>query len=247
MTETPLAGDPFALEPTDAVVVAAHDGTTYVWRGGAANFPLYWTRDKDSILLSCELPVDSTRQLSVSGLLASVAAVSVANQNEPNLSIRTPLADWFRCRRGAITRLSARDGRQSENPVDFAAPKDVPLGHAQLVEALQSAATAFGRRQAGRPRALIELSGGIDSTIAAIGARRSGVDLVGVSESFPYYEFRFEDGIQQAVADSLEISRIRIDGTKQLVYAPSDWQPKLDEPAIGVLRLKRALAVALSR
>lgn len=239
-----LARNPFALEPTDAVVVAAHDGTTYVWRGGAANFPLYWTCEKDSIVLSSALPVDSTRRLSVSGLLASVAAVSVANQNEPNLSTRTPLAGWFRCRRGAITHLSARDGCLSESAIDLASADAVALDHDQLVEAIQSAASAFGRRQAVRSRALVELSGGFDSTIAAIAARRHGINLVGVSESFPYYEFRFEEEIQQAVADSLGISRIRLDGTRQFVYAPSDWWPKLDEPAIGVLRLKRALAIA---
>jgi hypothetical protein len=240
----PLVRNPFALEPTDAIVVAARDGTIYVWRGGAANFPLYWTCEKGSIVLSSALPVDSTRRLSVSGTLASVAAVSVANQNEPNLSMRTPLAGWFRCRRGAITHLSARDGCLSESAVDFASADAVAVDHDQLVEALQSAASAFGRRQAVRSRALVELSGGFDSTIAAIGARSHGIDLVGVSESFPYYEFRFEERIQQAVADSLGISRIRLDGTSQFVYAPSDWRPKLDEPAIGVLRLKRAVAVA---
>jgi Asparagine synthase len=239
-----LAHHPFALEPTDAVVVAAHDGTIYVWRGGAANFPLYWTCEKGSIVLSSALPVDSTRRLSVSGLLASVAVASVTNQNEPNLSRRTPLAGWFRCRRGAITHLSARDGYLSENAVDFDSSDAVALDNDQLVEALQSAASAFGRRQAVRSRALIELSGGFDSTIAAIAARRHGMILIGVSESFPYYEFRFEEGIQQAVADSLGISRILLDGTRHLMYAPSDWLPKLDEPAIGVAGLKRALAVA---
>jgi hypothetical protein len=248
MTETlsgePLAGNPFALEPTDAVVVVKHDGTIYVWRGGAANFPLYWTCEKGSIVLSSALPVDSKRRLSVSGLLASVAAVSVPNQNEPNLSTRTPLAGWFRCRRGAITHLSARDRCLSERAIDLASADGVALDHDQLVEALQSAASAFGRRQAARSRALVELSGGFDSTIAAIAARRHGINLVGVSESFPYYEFRFEEEIQQAVADSLGISRIRLDGTRQFVFAPSDWRPNLDEPAIGVLRLKRALAIA---
>jgi hypothetical protein len=245
LSAMPLARNAFALEPTDAVVVVERDNLIQVWRGGAANFPLYWMCTKGSIVLNTKLPIGSTRRLSISGLLASVAVASIAGQNEPNLSIRTPLADWFRCRRGAITHLGAGVGCLSENVVDFASADVVALDHEQLVESLRSAASAFGKRQAAiRSRAVIELSGGYDSTIAAIGVRNHGMDLVGISESFPYYEFRFEDGIQKAVADSLGISRIRIDGTRQFGYVPSSSLPKFDEPAMGALRIKRALAVA---
>ncbi|WP_405495765.1 hypothetical protein [Nocardia sp. NBC_00511] len=239
-----MAQHPFALEPTDAVVIAAHDGTFHVRRGGASNFPLYWTCVQKALVLSTTLPIDSARRLSVSGLLASVAVVSVANQNEPNLSECTPLAGWFRCRRGAVTHLSAPAGSLSERPVDFASGEVVALDRGRLIAALRSAAGAFGERQAIRPRALLELSGGFDSTIAAVGARAHGVDLFGVSESMPFYEFRFEEGIQDSVANILGITRVCIDGTKHFVYAPTDWRPRLDEPSIGVLRLKRDLTVA---
>jgi hypothetical protein len=243
-TESGLAAAALRLEPTDAVVVICRDRQILVARGGAGNFPLYWTAAVDSILVSTVLPMDRDRRLSRAGLMTSVAVVSVANQNEPNLSLRSPLDGWFRCRRGAVSRLSANAGCVSERPVDLAEAADAQHDRTHLVQALRSAMDRFGRRQQGHPRALVELSGGFDSTVAAIAARAYGVELLGVSEHFPYYEFRFEEDIQSAVAQSLAISRVRLDGTALLCYAPSDWWPRLDEPAIAVIRLKRAVAVA---
>lgn len=243
-TELVLAAAAMRLEPTDAVVIACPQGEILVARGGANNFPLYWTLTTGKILVSTVLPVDRDRRLSRAGLVSSAIVVSVANQNEPNLSARTPLDGWFRCQRGAISRLSTSEGCVSERPVDFAESGDTEHDRDVLIEAIRSALDKFGYRQRGRRKALVELSGGFDSTLAAIGARTHGIALLGVSEHFPYYEFRFEDGIQEAAANSLGISRVRLDGTSLFVFAPSDWWPRLDEPAIAVIRLKRAVAVA---
>ena len=243
-TSRALANAALRLEPTDAVVVGCRNGQVLVARGGAANFPLYWTVRAGTLLVSTVLPVDRDRVLSTTGLITSLAVVSLGGQNEPNLSARTPLLDWFRCRRGAVSRLSARFGCDSEAPIDLANAEGTEHGRESLVEALRSALDKFGRRQQSQPKALVELSGGFDSTLAANAARSNGVELTGVSVHFPYYEFRFEDALQAAVAHSLGISRVRIDGTTDFSFAPSEWSPKLDEPAVSVIGLKHAVAVA---
>ena len=243
-TEQLLAAAALNLEPTDAVVIACRRGEILVARGGASNFPLYWTTTAGKVLVSTVLPVDRGQPLSRAGLLSSVTVVAIANQNEPNLSVRTPLDGWFRCRRGAVSRLSSSAGCVSERLVDLAESGDTELDQEALIEALRSALDQFGHLQRGRRRALLELSGGFDSTIAAIAARRHGIELVGVSEHLPYYEFRFEEGIQRDVASSLAMSRVCLDGTAFFSFAPSDWWPKIDEPAIAVIRLKRALETA---
>ena len=46
------------------------------------------------------------------------------------------------------------------------------------------------------------------------------------------------------MASSLAISRVCFDGTVLSSFAPSDWWPRIDEPAIAVIRLKRALETA---
>jgi hypothetical protein len=244
-TEDFLGSAALSLEPTDAVVIAGPDAELLVARGGANNFPLYWTRNAEAIVVSTLLPVDRVRTLSRAGLLDSLTVVSVANQNEPNLTLRTPLVGWFRCRRGAVSRLHGSGGLVSERPVDLAESAHTALDRDELIEALELALERFGRRlRQGRAKAVVELSGGFDSTIAAIAARQAGIELLGVSEHLPYYEFRFEEGIQERVASSLAISRVRLDGTALLSFAPSDWWPRLDEPSISVIRLKRALELA---
>jgi hypothetical protein len=242
--EHTLAVAALRLEPSDAVVIACSQGEILVARGGAGNFPLYWTRTGGSILVSTVLPVDRDRCLSQAGLITSVAAVSLSGQSEPNLSVRTPLDGWFRCRRGAVSKLSTNAGCVSERPVDLAAFGFIEHDRDHLIEAIRSALGKFGRRQQGRPKALVELSGGFDSTLGAIAARIFGIELLGVSLHFPYYEFRFEEDIQESVAKSLAISRIRLDGAAFLPFAPSDWWPRLDEPSISVCSLRRAVAVA---
>jgi hypothetical protein len=242
--ELTLATIALRLEPTDAVVIACAHGQVLVARGGNCNFPLYWTKVAGSILVSTVLPVDRDRRLSLAGLIACVAVVSMTYQNEPNLALRAPLSGWFRCRRGAVSSLAPDAGCVSERLIDLAESRGTELGRDHLIEAIRSAFDKFGRRQQGSVRALVELSGGFDSTLAAIAARTHGIELIGVSVHFPYYEFRFEESIQQAAAKSLSISRARLDGTALFPYAPPDWWPRLDEPATCVIALKRDLAVA---
>ena len=242
-SELVLAVAALRLEPTDAVVIACSHAEILIARGGACNFPLYWTATADSILVSTVLPVDRDRRLSVAGLMASFAA-SATGKGEPNLALCAPLSGWFRCRRGAVSKLSSGVGCVSERLVDLVNADGTQPDRDHLTEAIRSALDKFGRRQQGHPRAVAELSGGFDSTLAAIATRTHGVELLGVSVHFPYYEFRFEEDIQRAVAKSLAISRVRLDGTTLFSYAPPDWWPKLDEPATSVIGLKRDLAVA---
>jgi len=243
-SEANLAGAALCLEPTDAVIIAGRDEDILVARGGACNFPLYWKVIAGSTVVTTALPIDGERRLSIAGLIDSVAVVSVTYQNEPNLSRHAPLNGWFRCRRGTVSRFSASAGCLSERPIDLADSAEDKHGRDQLIGAIRLALDKFGRRQQGRPRALVELSGGIDSTLAAIAVRSHGVELHGISIHFPYYEFRFEDNIQLAVAKSLGVVRTRRDGSSVFPYAPPDWWPRLDEPATCIIAIKRDLMMA---
>jgi asparagine synthetase B (glutamine-hydrolysing) len=135
-------------------------------------------------------------------------------------------------------------GRVLELPVDFTNISCSEHDRDKLIEAVRSALAKFGRGLSGRPKALVELSGGFDSTLAAIAARTHGVGLIGVSLHFPYYEFRFEEDIQYAIAASLPVARTRLDGTALLPYTPPPWWPRFDEPATCVVALVRNLAIA---
>ena len=148
-TEQHLAAAALKLEPTDAVVIACRQGEILVARGGASNFPLYWTTTADKILVSTVLPVGRGQPLSRTGLLSSVTVVALANQNEPNLSVQTPLAGWFRCRRGAVSRLSSSAGCVSERLVDLAESGDTEFDQEALLEALRSALDQFGQSDNG--------------------------------------------------------------------------------------------------
>ena len=243
-TEFVLGAAALRLEPTDTVVIFCLQGDVLVARGGAANFPLYWSATAGSILLSTTLPLDQDRRISRAGLMTSIAAVSVSLQNEPNLSLLTPSSQWSRCRRGAVSKLSPDAGCVFECPIDLRSTVCSQHGRDHLIEAIRSALDKFGSRLRGRPKALVELSGGFDSTFAAVAARKHGIGLLGVSLHFPYYEFRFEEDIQHAVAEALPVCRTRLDGTALLPYAPPAWWPRLDEPATGVIALARNLAIA---
>ena len=242
--ELNLASAALHLEPTDAIVIAGSGDETLIARGGACNFPLYWAVGAGSVIVSTILPVHRHCHLSVAGLLASVAVVSMTYQNEPNLSLNTPLSGWFRCRRAALSKLSPGSGCVSERPLDHAASGDDKHDRDHLTQALRLALDKFGRRQKGCLRAVVELSGGLDSTMTAIAARSHGIELQGISVHFPFYEFRFEEGIQQAASEALTMSRVRLDGTAFYPYAPPDYWPRLDEPATSVIGLKRDLTVA---
>jgi hypothetical protein len=232
------------LEPTDAAVITGSGDEVLVARGGSAAFPLYWTTGGNSIVVSTVLPVDRERRLSRGGLLASVSVVAAAFQNEPNLLLQAPLTRWFRCRRAAVSRLSPYAGCTLECAINIVENGLVECDHDELIHAIRCGFDKFGRRQRSRRRALVELSGGFDSSLAAIAARKHGLELLGASMCFPFYEFRFEEDLQQAVAKSLTISRVRFDGVASLAYTPPDWWPRLDEPATCVIGLERDLTIA---
>jgi asparagine synthetase B (glutamine-hydrolysing) len=231
------------VEPTDALVVARRDGSVVVARGGACNFPLYWSRSGDSIAVNTSLRVEEDSVLSREGLLDSVAVVGYTYRNEPNVMLRAPIAGWHRLRRGCVSRL-APDGSLTESLIDHARSV-TSIGRDALIAAIRSSLDDFGARQRRmRSKSVIELSGGIDSTVAAIGARTHGVDLCGVSVSFPFYEFRYEEGIQASVADELQVRRSVVDGTTVFSYAPPTQWPRLDEPATLIMALKRDQTMA---
>jgi asparagine synthetase B (glutamine-hydrolysing) len=80
---------------------------------------------------------------------------------------------------------------------------------------------------------VVELSGGIDSTVAAVAAIANGVRIHGASVHFPFYEFRFEECIQQATAQALPASREVVDGTTVYSFAPAQTMAQIatDEDA----------------
>ena len=242
-SESDLVSAALSLEPTDAVILAA-GGEILIARGGAASIPLYWAPTGDAVAIGTLLPVDQDRRLSRAGLIGSAAVASLANENEPNLTTQTPLDGWLRLRRGMVSRLSAEAGLVSEHPVDLAVSGHPATERSRLVAEIRAAFASFGLGLRGHPKVLVELSGGFDSTLAAIAARAQGIALLGASVHFPYYEFRFEDDIQVAVAERLAIERVRLDGESVFPFSPCDWWPRLDEPAISVVGLSHALTMA---
>jgi hypothetical protein len=229
------------LEPTDALIVVSRDDVIG-WKGGACAIPLYWRLVGEQIVITTRLPHPSESGLSRHGLIASFAVVGTVLQNDQNLILRSPLVGWTRVRRGAATRWSGRAPSFSfaEVPIDFAeAPLLEHLLHYDgIVEELRSQIELFGESQADAGLTAFELSGGMDSTVAAWAARRGGRPL-GISISFPFYEFRFEEGIQMETAKALDAERAEVDGRKLYAYAPQEHRLSLDEPAIISMIAKR--------
>jgi hypothetical protein len=156
------------LEPTDVAVVCLPDSEILVARGGAANFPLYWRSQNRSIHISTALPAGSGARLSSAGLMASVAAATVSLQHEPNFTLLTSLAGWFRFRRGFLTRLTPGSGVVSESPIDLTCLSIPADSREALIEAIRMALDDFGGKQKRRRKAIVELSGGFDSTLARV-------------------------------------------------------------------------------
>jgi len=243
--EKSLAQAALNMEPTDAIVIIANNQTFSIARGGICNFPLYWSKNElNSIVISTVLPIDENRTLSIPGLMASIAVVSVAYQNEPNLTLNSPLYGWTRCRRGAVSIFSKTLGLIAEYPVVFFVPAaEAPKRH-DLLDSITSAMNNFGQKNSKIGKAVLELSGGFDSTLAAIAAKRYGVALQGISVNFPFYEFRYEEAIQKQVAKELGVNRDQFLGSDFYAYANPDWWPQLDEPATSIIAIKRDLTMA---
>lgn len=225
------------LEPTDAVIAHAANGSIVAARGGCCTFPLYWRRDGARIEVSTSLPIGARPTLSAAGLVKAAAAVNLCSSYEPNAWCDTPLAGWRRFRRGAATVL-APDTSAREMPILHGGAGDVDADTA--ARAVGAALEAYGATQRRVVSSLVELSGGFDSTLAAAAALRPGHRMHGVSAAFPYYEFRFEELVQQAVARSLGVTRTVIDGEATFPYTPAIRSVRFDEPAVFVTGIRHA-------
>lgn len=230
------------LEPTDAVIVSTRDAVIGC-KGGACAIPLYWRSVGEQIVIVTRLPHPSESGLSRRGLIASFAAVSTVLQNDQNLILQSPVAGWTRMRRGAATRWDGRGASFSfaEMPVDFAEARipDHLLHYDGIVEELRNQLNLFGKSQADVGPIVFELSGGIDSTLTAWSASRPSGRPLGISISFPFYEFRFEEGIQIETAKALDAERRKVDGRTLYAYAPQEHRLSLDEPAVISMIAKR--------
>lgn len=229
------------LEPTDAVVLL-DPAETLIARGGACSVPLYRATGPDGHRLSTQLPIAADPVLSLSGLAASMSVISVTYQNEPNFVLEAPLAGWSRLRRGAVTRIIA-DGAVSETPIDLQDLPDEGLSYEALTERLHHAFDAFGRRLPPGPLTA-ELSGGFDSSLAIMAARRHGHAVNGVSFHFPFYEFRYEEAIQAETARVLDAGRTVLEGMDFIAYTPPARTLRLDEPGTVAMALARDIEVA---
>ncbi len=237
----------FCLEPTDTMIVVSRDDVIG-WKGGACAIPVYWQPNGEQIIITTCLPHPSESGLSRHGLIASFAVVGAALQNDQNLILQSPVAGWTKLRRGAVTRWTGRgrNFRCAEAAIDFAeAPLLEHLLHYDgIVEELRNQIQLFGESQVNAGLTVFELSGGIDSTLTAWGVRRQGERPLGISISFPFYEFRFEEGIQIETAKALDADREEVDGRKLYAYAPQERRLSLDEPAIICMIAKREETLA---
>jgi asparagine synthetase B (glutamine-hydrolysing) len=229
------------LEPTDAIVAHARDGRIVIARGGCCTFPLYWQRGASECRVSTALPLLEGQPFAAGGLVAAVAAVSLYSSYEPNAWLETPLLGWQRVRRGAVTLLDG-DSPPRETPI-LHVGAGVPE-HDAVADGVRSAFEAYGRSQADVRDSVVELSGGFDSTLAAAAALGPSHRMLAVSAAFPYYEFRFEEGVQRAVADALCVPRTVLDGTQLFPYSPPARAARFDEPAVFVTGLRHAERVA---
>jgi hypothetical protein len=230
------------LEPSDAAVMV-RGNEVIVCKGGACAIPLYWRFAAERIAVTTRLPSPSASALSRRGLLAAFSVVAAVLQNDQNLLLASPLAGWTKLRRGAVTvwRGGGDKCKFCETPIDFAeaAVPERLRAYAGIVEELRHQMRVFGATQHGPGRSIFELSGGMDSTLTAWSARRSGEKMVGVSINFPFYEFRFEEEIQIETAKALGAERWRVDGRDLYAYTPCEPRLALEEPAIISMIAKR--------
>jgi hypothetical protein len=233
--------DPTRVELTDAVIIRSRSGRLTVIRGGACTVPCYWSRDADVLHITTALPVRGGAALSRAGLVTATVTCG-SGSYEPNAWLDTPLAGWTRLRRGMRTTFTGGSVRQ--DPIEFPLRASPGAADRQAVsEAVRGAFEAFGRAQP-TATAVLELSGGFDSTLAGAAAARAGASLHGVSVEFPYYEFRFEPGVQQATASHLGIGRTVLDGTTLFPYSPLAHPALFDEPTVFVTGMRHAETVA---
>lgn len=228
------------LELTDAVLHVANSGSVTAARGAACTFPLYYSTSGAKPGFSTSLPILEGRALSHSGLLTAAAGACLHSSYEVNALAQTPLAQWRRVRRGTVTRFEGPDLSREKylRPTHDAGV----LTREAVCRQVRSAFEAYGRSQRHVRSALLEASGGFDSTLAAAIPSRRG--MRGVSVMFPYYEFRFERAVQQATTEHLGITREELDGTELFPYAPASVPVRFDEPSVFVTGIRHAEEVA---
>jgi hypothetical protein len=225
------------LELTDAVLCFGPTGDIWLARGGAATFPLYWRSDGHKVFFATRLPVDSGAVFSKSGLVSAAAATCLHSSYEPNGFVETPLNEWCRVRRAAFMRF--RDGAPAKEQVIVAPDTAAPESRASIAERIRTAFEGYREMQACVRKSLLEVSGGFDSTLAAAAAPRH--EMRGVSVAFPFYEFRFESGVQQAVAEALAIPRGKSTAPsffpiRPAKHRPASTNPRFLSPAFGIPR-----------
>jgi asparagine synthetase B (glutamine-hydrolysing) len=229
------------LELTDAIALQDGPRRTVVARGASCTFPLFYCPSTHGVTIATQLPLGSVK-LSRAGLVAGAATVGLHGSYESNANVGTPAAGWHRVRRGATMTFHAAElvrDRPIEQPIADIDPVDID----GVVGAVRRAFSAYGLSQ--RPvQSVLELSGGFDSTLAAVATRRPKGGMHGVSVEFPYYEFRFEAEVQRAVAAALDVSRSVLDGTDAFPYSPPDAWPRFDEPSVFVTGMRHAEKVA---
>lgn len=231
------------LELTDAVFIVSADRRLTVLRGGACTFPLYFRCDRSGLRFSTRLPLDRDPVLSRSGIVAAAAAACQHSSYEPNAFTETPLADWRRLRRAAIS--SFRECAFERDAV-IAPPRESampPPDGDRLAEDVRAAFLAYGCSQRHVQRSVLEVSGGFDSTLAATTLDRAHL-MHGISSVYPYYEFRSEVATQERVAKDLGIPRTVLDGTALFPYAPTDHPVRWDEPSVFATAARHAEEVA---
>ncbi|MBL0072400.1 MAG: hypothetical protein IPP34_11580 [Bacteroidetes bacterium] len=230
------------LELTDAIIYERKkNGEVVVYRGGSCTFPLYWRSQGNPIHISTRLPIQEGNGFSREYFSLFFANLCLQSSYEPNITTRTPLANWRRFRRGAITRFE--NGQFIEEMVYFhEVNKNASLE--EIINNIETAFNDYGALQTAQVKSVLELSGGFDSTLAASAAPNALPRMLGVSVEFPFYEFRHEAATQIAVAKNLGIDRLILDGCLEFPYESAEKPPKFDEPTVFVTGLRHAERVA---
>jgi asparagine synthetase B (glutamine-hydrolysing) len=233
-----------ALELTDAVVIAGHDGEVVALRGGSCTFPLFWSEALQELRLSTMLPLLDGARFWQAGLASALVSVCLHGSYEANSSTKTPLRDWHRVRRGTVTIFDEGSGGTREEVIIDRLEADGAVTEEGVAEEIRKALADYALGQRYVSCSVLELSGGFDSTLAGAAARRPDHLMHGISVEFPYYEFRFEADVQRAVAARLGIARAVLDGEQLFPYAPCAEPPRFDEPTLFVTGARHAERVA---
>lgn len=228
------------LELSDALIYVSNDGSVAVARGAACAFSLYWRVNGDKVKLTTALPIAQGEPFSRVGVLTAVVGACLHSSYEINAVTETPLAQWRRFRRGAVTRFNGRTF-VAEERIEQNAPRE-NVTREEVGRLVREAFDRYTRSQRHVGVSVLEVSGGFDSTLAAAIPSRQA--MRGVSACFPYYEFRFEEEVQHETAQFLGIPREKLDGLDLFPYSPPSVPVRFDEPSVFVTGIRHVEAVA---